>query len=114
MGNIEKRRVRKKERRRKRMLKKEGREKNQKRFNIEHEATFEEKWELHFEYSGVKPYDGATCTECEEYLKDRCVGGRIPEDCISEKEIRISEINNQIRIMIYLQGIVNEVVFIQK
>lgn len=91
MGNIERRRVCKKERRRKRMLKKKEREMDQKRFNIEHEATFEKKWELHFGYSGIRPYEGAACVDCEEYLKSSCKGVRVPEDCIKEKRIRITE-----------------------
>lgn len=88
MGDIERRRMRKNERRKKRILRHkeaDGKKSALKWILKLREGTFEEKWNSHFGHSGIKPHEGATCVSCVGYLKGNCNGGNVPEHCLREK-----------------------------
>lgn len=46
------------------------------------ESCFMELWDIHFGYSEIGVNQGATCMDCEQYLKGDCEWGWIPELCI--------------------------------
>lgn len=92
MGDIERRRMRKNERRKKRILRRKeaDRKKSMLKWGVKRrEGTFEEKWDSYFGHSGIKPHEGATCVSCVDYLKGSCNGGNVPEHCMKEKRLAV-------------------------
>lgn len=78
MNRIERRKKFRKERRRKRLLKREEMRK------CKQNNTYRviEVRIQYFENTGLKPLAVATCEDCEDYQSGDCNGGSVPEECI--------------------------------